>query len=220
MQKTITASGMKRLDQLAQEKYAIPSLILMENAGRTSAEEISKRFKKGRGAIFCGKGNNGGDGFVCARYLKDMGLDADIFTFAEKEEIKKKDALLNLTILLKQGAKIKGLLEEKDLLKIKQNFQYDFIVDAIFGIGFKGALPEKIASMVDFLNGVKIPRYAIDVPSGLDADTGKVNGTCMKAHKTITFGLLKKGFITKEARKYTGKIVVKNIGFPKCILNK
>lgn len=218
MRKSVTAAQMKKIDRLAQTKYAIPSIILMENAGRASAEEIIKEHKKGKAAVFCGRGNNGGDGFVCARYLRRKGIKTDVFLFTRCSEIKNKNPFVNLAILRKMGVKIKEVSSEKDIEKIKRNFRYVFIVDAIFGIGFKGLLPEKIANIVNFLNGTKKPIYALDTPSGMNATSGKVQGACIRAYKTITFGLPKKGFFEKGARSCTGKVVVKNIGFPAQLL--
>lgn len=236
MPKTVTAAQMARIDLLARDRYGIPSIILMENAGRSSAEEIYKDFsrrrrdpqeahskklhagKKGKAAVFCGKGQNGGDGFVCARYLKESGIKTIVFILGRCRDIKKRDPLINLAILKNIGARIIEVASKKDAEKIKKNFDCDFIVDAIFGIGFRGCLPGEIADIVDFLNNTRKPIYALDVPSGLDATTGTVRASCIKAHKTITFGLPKRGFSRKEARRYLGKIVVKDIGFPHLLL--
>lgn len=209
---------MKILDGLAQKKYGIPSIVLMENAGRVAAEEIFRRFKSGRGAVFCGKGNNGGDGFVCARYLRQKNFSCDVFITAKAAEIKNKDPIANLATLKRSGMKIAEAHGEKEIARIKNLSRYDFIVDAIFGIGFRGDLPANIAHVVDLLNAAKKPIYALDVPSGLDATTGKVESTAVKAYKTITFGLPKTGFLKKEARPYVGSVVVKDIGFPRMLL--
>lgn len=218
MSKTVTSAQMKKIDRLAQEKYGMPSIILMENAGRASAEEILKRFRKGKGAIFCGKGNNGGDGFVCARYLANAGLKTTVFLLGKSSEVKNKDPLINLTILKKIGTKIKEIQKDRDIENIKRDFRYNFIVDAIFGIGFKGILPEKIKNLIGFLNNTHKPIYSLDAPSGMDVTRGKTQGACIRARQTITFGLPKKGFFNEEARPYIGRLVVKDIGFPIALL--
>lgn len=214
---------MKKLDRIAQEKYGIPSIILMELAGRGSAKEISKDFKGKsiKAAIFCGRGNNGGDGFVCARYLKNRGVAVDVFLFGKSKDVKNNDPRLNLAILKKMRIPVTELSSGKSgksIEGLKKNFKYDVAVDAIFGIGFRGRLPDQIAEVVEFLNKASIPVYAIDVPSGLNATTGAVQDLSVKARKTITFGFAKKGFYKKDGPKITGKIVVKDIGFPANLL--
>ncbi|MFH1380991.1 MAG: NAD(P)H-hydrate epimerase, partial [Candidatus Omnitrophota bacterium] len=142
MPKAVTASGMKKIDTLAQTRYGIPAIILMENAGIRSAEEIYKDLKHGRVCIFSGKGNNGGDGFVCARHLKSYGLKADIFLIGRANTIKNEAPLINLRIAKKMGVPIKEFVSKDDINTLQKKFHYDIIVDAIFGIGFRGILPE------------------------------------------------------------------------------
>ena len=205
----VTSSQMKRLDSLAQKQYGIPSLILMENAGRLAAEEILKRFKKGKAAIFCGKGNNGGDGFVVARCLSEHGIKTDVFLLSKPHEIKNRDPLTNCNILRRLGVKLTVLNS------LKVSAKYDFFVDALFGIGFKGSLPSFIEKLVSVLNKTKKPIFSLDVPTGMDATTGRIGNSCIKAYKTITFGLPKMGFKKQQAKKFLGKLIVKDIGIPK-----
>ena len=214
MKNAVTASQMKEIDRLAQERFAIPSIILMENAGRAAAEEILKRYKKGSCAVFCGRGNNGGDGFVTARYLKKNGIKPVIFLLGKISDIRNKDPFINLTILKRIGVRVIEISEARDFERAKRDFRYNFVIDAIFGIGFKGKLPEKISTLINFLNKTKKTIYSLDVPSGMDATTGEVDSTSIKAYKTITFGLLKKGFLLKKSKSYTGRVLVKDIGFP------
>lgn len=132
--KTITAGQARRLDKKAREEYKMPSHILMENAGRAVAEEIIKLNKK-KIAIICGKGNNGGDGFVCARHLLVAGQRVDIFLAGHPSEVKD-DARLNLNILLNLGRKIKEI-NAKNIGSLKTRLGgYGLVVDAIFGVGF------------------------------------------------------------------------------------
>jgi len=218
MKRAVTASQMKTIDALAQEKYGIPSLALMETAGQESAEEMLKMFKKGRVALFCGKGNNGGDGFVCARYLKKAGIEPVVFLVSKYRDIKNPDPRANLSRIKKMGIKIQTIDSEAKMKNITKRFDFDFIVDAIFGIGFKGALTGHVAKVVDFINETKRPVFSLDVPSGLDATSGRSKGPCVVALRTVTFGLPKTGFFKKEAKKYLGKLIVKNIGFPRKLL--
>ncbi|MFC1576450.1 NAD(P)H-hydrate epimerase, partial [Candidatus Omnitrophota bacterium] len=142
------------------------------------------------------------------------GLKVDVFILAGRSAIKLSEPLINLSILEKTGVRIKEITGDAQFKRIEKNFRYDFIVDAIFGIGFRGVLSEPIARLVGFLNSTKRPIYALDVPSGLDATTGRVEGPCVIARKTITFGLLKTGLVKKGAKRYTGKVLVKDIGLP------
>jgi NAD(P)H-hydrate epimerase len=213
----VSAKEIAGIDRLAQRRFCIPSLILMENAGRVAAEEILKSMKRRPGrkaAVFCGKGNNGGDGFVAARHLACEGVTADIFLIGKARDIKKPDPLVNLKIIRKMRLKISEITGEKGVEKLKRSFRYDAIVDAIFGTGFTGGLSGHMAGLVDFLNGTGRPIFSLDVPSGLDATTGKVETTCVKAARTITFGLPKKGFIKSAGPRYTGKVTVRNISYP------
>jgi len=217
--KHVTAKEMQRLDRLAQSRYGIPSIILMENAGRTSAEEILKKFKKGRGAVFCGFGNNGGDGFVCARYLANAGIVTHVYVPGKISEIKKPDPATNLNILKRTGIRVRALDSSRKISNLRKKFDYDFAVDAVFGIGFRGELLSRPREIAAFLNDAGIPVYALDIPSGMNATDGSISTVCVKAYKTVTFGLPKKGFLRHSTRFYTGRLVVKDIGFPRQILH-
>jgi len=219
MTRYVTSEEMKEIDRVAQEEYGIPSTTLMESAGRVSAEEILKDFKSGKAYIFSGKGNNGGDGFVVAEYLHKGGIDVTVHILGRATDIKNADPLLNFKKIKKLGITLNEITSDRDVVLLKSNFNCDLIVDAIFGIGFKGRLKDEIESLVKFLNSTGKPIYSLDVPSGFDATTGGVEGACVVAKKTITFGLPKKGFLEKGAKQYIGQLLVKDIGFPKKLLN-
>ncbi|MBN1354043.1 MAG: NAD(P)H-hydrate epimerase [Candidatus Omnitrophica bacterium] len=213
--KTVTSKRMKQLDMAAQEVYGIPSVVLMENAGGAAAREIKKFYRKGsKASVFCGKGNNGGDGFVCARYLALSGIETEVFLLARYQDVKNTDPLINLDILNKMGIPVKGIITKSDVERLKTGFRCDFIVDAIFGIGFKGDLPEHIGEVISFLNHTRKPVFSLDVPSGLDATSGIARGACVKARKTIAFGFAKTGFFRKDGPFFSGRIIVKDIGLP------
>jgi len=219
--KYVSAKKIARIDKLAETRFFIPSLILMENAGRAAAEEIikfTKRKPDGKIAIFCGKGNNGGDGFVAARHLASEGVKVDVFLIGKARDVKKPDPLTNLAIIKKMKVKINELDSEKSVKRLMKGFHYGLIVDAIFGTGFRGKLAGHIETLVGFLNGRGLPIFAIDVPSGLDATTGKIANACMKAKTTITFGLPKQGFIKSAGPRHAGKVVVRNISYPRILL--
>ncbi len=216
--KTVTAKQMKRLDTLAIKRYGIPALILMENAGRTACEETLKMLPKSgvrRVVVFCGYGNNGGDGFVCARHLINKGIQTRVYLVGEKKEFSK-EARVNFQILCKMKQKFKIIRSANALGKFEEEVKkYNLIIDGIFGIGIKGKLDSFYQRLFNILNISKIPILALDIPSGLDADTGKPLGNAIRAAKTVTFGLLKKGLTNKKAQKFTGKIRIGDISLPR-----
>ncbi len=215
--KSVSAQEMKKLDALAIARYGIPAIILMENAGRSAAQEALKMLpKKGirRVALFCGYGNNGGDGFVCARHLINQGIQARIYLVGEKKQFSR-ETKLNYQILSKLKQKFEPVKNSKAFGKLTQEIKKcQLIIDGIFGIGLKGGLNQFYQELFSTLNSAQAPILSLDIPSGLDADTGKPLGGAIQAVKTITFGLLKKGLIKPQACKFTGKITVADISLP------
>ena len=208
----ISREEAKLIDERVAKELGLSTLILMENAGRSVAEEIIK-LKKKRVAIFCGKGNNAGDGFVCARHLLSKGLNPDVFLLTEISEIKN-EARINLDTLLKLKPKIFKINAENFIFYKNKIKNYDLVVDAIFGIGLKGEILGLFKEVIEAINSLAKYVVSIDIPSGLDADRGKILGACIKADKTITFLAIKKGMLINEGPKYSGKIIVKDLGFP------
>lgn len=194
----------RQFDRRAQEELGIPSLILMENAGRGVAEEAGSVKKI---AIVCGTGNNGGDGLVAARHLLNAGKEVTVYLLGEPAKLKT-DPLLNYQILRNLNANIVEVKSAADLKPVKQA---DLIIDAIFGIGLSTPVKSFLAEAIDLLNQTKIPILAVDVPSGLDADTGLILGTAVKANKTVTFVAAKKGFFKADGPKCCGKVIVRPI---------
>jgi len=218
MVKQVTAKQIQNLDNIAINKYEIDSLFLMENAGKAVADEvasilINKKTKKV--AIVCGKGNNGGDGFVAARYLLNQGFEVKNFLLGKVKEITS-DAYANLEMLLNLGQKIYEIPNIKSFNRYKKNIRdCQIVIDAIFGVGLKGKLREPAKTVINFLNRSKRQVVSVDVPSGLDATTGFVLGTCVKADRTVTFTLAKKGFFINQGPKFIGKLKIADIGVPK-----
>ncbi|MFH1045605.1 MAG: NAD(P)H-hydrate epimerase [Candidatus Omnitrophota bacterium] len=214
---SVTASQMKKIDAMAIKRYGIPALILMENAGRSAAEEAWKMLpRKGirSVAVFCGYGNNGGDGFVCARHLINKGVPVQVYLVGKKKE-SSAEARVNYQILGKMRQKFTLVNSIKVLGKLEKEIKkYQLIIDAIFGIGLKGELDSFYQELFRMLNASKLPVLALDIPSGLDADTGRPLGNAVRAARTLTFGLLKKGLTSKAAHKFTGKIRVGDISLP------
>jgi len=217
--KSITTREMYKIDAEATSKYGIPSVVLMENAGRTAAEAIinyintHKECKNKPVGIVCGGGNNGGDGFVVARHLYNHGIKPRVILLKEESGYKN-DALTNLNILKKLDIKpvflpIGRLSAFKSLLSSS-----GLIVDAIFGIGVKGEITGLHKQVIDCINSARRPVISIDIPSGLDADTGRISGACITADITVTMHAVKKGMISPTGKCTCGKILVANIGIP------
>jgi len=207
--KLISVKQAQEFDQFAQHILGIPSLILMENAGRHVAQEALKMLgKKKRVTIICGMGNNGGDGLVAARHLLNAGVKIDFYMVGELAKLKP-DPRTNFNILITMGQEVMGISGPEQLTSLSKA---DLIIDAIFGIGLKSEVKDPYAEIIEFLNQSMKPILAIDVPSGLDADTGKVLGVAIKAKQTVTFVAAKNGFTKAEGPKHCGKIVVRDIG--------
>jgi NAD(P)H-hydrate epimerase len=207
--RSITVAEAQAFDQLAEERLGIPSLILMENAGRSVAEEALKMLHgKKKAAIICGAGNNGGDGFVAARHLLNAGIDIKVYLVGESSKLKA-GPKINLNILMKMKQKVVKLRALRDLNGINN---FDLVIDAIFGIGLKSEVRSPSSEVINLLNRSGKPILAVDVPSGLDADTGKVLGAAIKARKTVTFVAPKRGFSRNCGPRYCGKVIIRDIG--------
>ncbi|MBN2097808.1 MAG: NAD(P)H-hydrate epimerase [Candidatus Omnitrophica bacterium] len=214
--KIVNARQMQQIDQQAQRKYGIPSIILMENAAIASAFFVIEMLKDRQRnvALFCGPGNNGGDGFACARHLINRGFKVTVY-FAGKQENLSKDARTNYLILRKLGQKILT----PQITGLKQELtQADLIVDALLGIGLKGKVKPPLDQLIKIINDSGKPVLSLDAPSGLEVTKGKVCGAAVKATRTITFGLPKKGFFNPQVKKIIGKLTVVDISLPRQLL--
>lgn len=200
---------MKSIDKRAIDIFKIPSLILMENAGLKISEIIKGIIlPKQKVIIFCGKGNNGGDGFVVARHLINYGIDVLIFKCFDDEKKLTSDSKINYDILMQMGAKISE--PNESLIN-----NYDLIVDAIFGVGIKGLVSEEYSKYIKMINNSGKKVIAIDLPSGMNADTGVVIGDCVRADITVTLSLYKKCFFLYPAKELSGKVILAEISIPK-----
>jgi hydroxyethylthiazole kinase-like uncharacterized protein yjeF len=205
MKNALSVRQAQAFDHYAQEKLGIPALVLMENAGRTVAAEVMAGKNV---AVVCGMGNNGGDGFVAARHLLNAGAKVNVYIVGSKAKLKN-DPKINLNILFKMGMKVKWVRSVKDLNELKRS---SLIIDALFGIGLNSPVTGLYREVIDQMNRSKVTIISVDVPSGLDADTGKVLGVAVRAKKTVTFVAPKKGFFKADGPRYCGKIIVKDIG--------
>jgi hydroxyethylthiazole kinase-like uncharacterized protein yjeF len=205
-------------DAWAIGTMGIPGTVLMENAGR-SAAEIAMDMLAGTPSpsvsIFCGAGNNGGDGFVIARHLVSYGLDVQIILCAEHEKIKG-DARINFLTCEKMGIKIIDLdMTEDRIHKQVHDLCRNsiLIIDAIFGTGFKGELSSLYAALISCINSAGLPVLSVDIPSGLDCDTGDPLPVCIEATATVSFVAAKKGFFEgRQIHPAIGQLYIANIG--------
>lgn len=206
----ISSREMQALEKNA-EYYGITLLQLMENAGRNIADETSKRFSKDKkAAIFCGLGGNGGDGFVAARYLLSYGYGVTVVLVGKSRDINHEAALQNWSAI--QMLKEKMLFLEVTDSSMIPKVSADIVIDALLGTGTKGKLKAPIAQVVDYINSLNAFKIAVDVPTGIDSDTGEVLGNAVKANFTVTFHKSKVGL--EKAKKYVGELLVKDIGLP------
>ncbi|TJY42189.1 NAD(P)H-hydrate dehydratase [Cohnella pontilimi] len=217
----VTSKEMREIDRHTIENIGIPALVLMENAGRAIAEEVV-RWSEGRGAerrcvsraprwlVLVGKGNNGGDGIVCARHLVEQGYEVELLYAVPPEQLGGEAAVqrdiawrmgLSATVYYADGAP-------------PDWSRWDGIVDALLGTGSAGAPREPYASLIRAANASGLPIVAADVPSGLDADTGEPADPCLRATVTVALAFMKRGLLLYPGAEIAGEVVVRSIGIP------
>jgi NAD(P)H-hydrate epimerase len=209
----------RELDRRAIEEFGIPSLVLMENAGRGITELLVSLGVQGRVVIFCGKGNNGGDGFVIARHLDGRGLPVRVLFFGRPEDLPG-DASANYHILLKSGISLKtwdGNVDEAALTG--ELAAGAWVVDALFGTGLRGPVKTPFDRIIAAVNSCSARVLAVDIPSGLDSDTGQPLGPTIRAHHTATLVARKKGFNEPAAQAWLGQVQVMDLGLPRKLLS-
>ncbi|NLG83181.1 MAG: NAD(P)H-hydrate dehydratase [Firmicutes bacterium] len=209
----VTGREMAALDAAAQQEYGLPGLVLMENAGREVAGTIEARYGSPlRVAVVCGPGNNGGDGLVAARHLYLRGHRVEVWLLAE-EEAYRGDALVNLKAARAIGLLLRRVPEEEEAFREILRKE-DVILDACFGTGFSGAPRPGAAAAIRAINAAGRPVVAVDIPSGVEADTGAVRGEAVRAALTVTFALPKLGCLLYPGAAYCGELVVVPISLP------
>jgi len=210
-QEVITTREMRALE-MNSEYFGISRLQLMENAGRNVAVEIASRFKPqdAKIAVFCGLGGNGGDGFVATRHLSCLGFKLELILVGRASEITNIEAKKNWEALesLRESVTLYQVYDSSLIPEVKANV----IVDALFGIGLKGPPRPPASQIIKRINEANAFRVAVDIPSGIDSDTGQVLGEAVKANLTISFHKAKPGLI--KAKEHVGELVVKHIGLP------
>jgi NAD(P)H-hydrate epimerase len=219
--KVATAEEMRYIERTAMDTFGLPGAILMENAGAGVAravEETLGTLREKKVCIFSGHGNNGGDGYVAARYIHNAGAKVKIFVLDKAEQIKG-DAKLHFDVVRKMEIDIIEVQSDRDWDKVRLALLFaDGVVDALLGTGFRGAIRDHYAEIMTLINNSQKPVISVDLPSGLHADTGFVGGYCIKALKTITFGLPKPGLLSYPGTEYVGKLEVVDIGLPAQLL--
>ncbi len=215
--RVMSREQVRAFDRWAINELGIPGLVLMENAGRACVEVIQSFVHEKLGArigVICGTGNNGGDGFVIARHLLNLGLQVDVLICGDPARIRG-DAAVNLSILQAMDITVEAHHpQESSIQTILRSMatESDIVVDALFGTGLSGELRSGYEQIVAGINTLQRPVLSVDIPSGLDCDTGRVLGQAVKATWTVTFVAVKTGFCQIQARQFTGLIYVASIG--------
>lgn len=226
----LTRDQVRRVDAIAIERYGLPGIVLIENAGRGTAALLRSFGDPGRVTICCGRGNNGGDGFVIARHLEAAGCEVRVLLFADPKSLRG-DAAINFGVMEKAGTPLRACGEEVDHEALTDALAGSrWVVDALLGTGATGLPRPPYGEVIRAINtaaagGVKV--LAVDLPSGLDADSGVPfrddqgrYGPCAKADVTATFVARKAGFDRPGSREFTGDVVVIDIGVPPRVIEE
>ncbi|MGC9108349.1 MAG: NAD(P)H-hydrate epimerase, partial [Infirmifilum sp.] len=212
--KVARVEDIKRMDELASTKYGISQEILMENAGASVARLIES-FADASGlrvVVVAGVGNNGGDGLVAARHLASQGADVKVYIIGDLEKITTL-ARINLDRVMRMGLPVEHVAEDISGLS-EELHQADVVIDALFGIGLNRPVSGLYARVIDAVNGSGSLVVSVDIPSGVNGDTGQVMGVAVKADYTVTFGLPKPGLLIYPGAENAGEIYVARISYP------
>jgi hydroxyethylthiazole kinase-like uncharacterized protein yjeF len=213
----VTAGEMQRMDRRTIEDVGIPGLVLMENAGRGATRFLLEQFPdlaNLKVGVIAGRGNNGGDGFVMARCLKQKGIQVRVYLLAATQQVRG-DAAANLNFLKPMGIPLVEIPDEDSFARKKSEMSgLDVWVDAILGTGLKSDVTGYFKTIIEFINDLKKPVLAVDIPSGLNADSGQPCGVCIRARATATFAFAKTGHMVHPGTDYTGTLKIVDIGIP------
>jgi ADP-dependent NAD(P)H-hydrate dehydratase / NAD(P)H-hydrate epimerase len=213
----VTADEMQRMDRATIESFGIPGRVLMENAGRGATTFFLNtvyRNHPGSVGIVAGRGNNGGDGFVMARYLRQKGVRVTVFLLSERDRVKG-DAAANLRLLDTMGVPVLDLADAPAFESQKSLMRHQHVwIDAILGTGLSSDVRGYFKTVINFINQHGRPVFAVDIASGLNADTGQVCGVCIQAVATATFGFAKIGHLSFPGRTHSGQLKIIDIGIP------
>jgi hydroxyethylthiazole kinase-like uncharacterized protein yjeF len=213
----LNAAQMRDADRHTIEEIGIPSLVLMENAGRQVVAAIEAAYEShldGRVAVLCGRGNNGGDGFVVARTLLQRGIDTSVFVIGSLTDVRG-DARTNLDILGRLGVTVVEVNDEQAWeLHFSEIARCSLIVDAIFGTGLRSPVAGMMETVIADVNASDIPVVSVDLPSGMSADTPHLVGDCIDASLTVTLAAPKLPLVLPPGEAYAGDVVIADIGIP------
>lgn len=216
--KVLTGSQMGELDRRAQE-LGLDVRVLMENAGRSVALELVKLIPNLVGrevVVLAGRGNNGGDGLVAARHLHNLGAAVRVLILGERGELSPPAAANAAVLEAAGGLAVEYLPDEASLAKLAASLEEaEIIVDALLGLGIKGPIRGYYGRAIELLNRSNAMVLAVDLPSGLEGETGRVEGPCVQADLTVTMGLPKLGLLLYPGREYVGELVVGEVGYPR-----
>ncbi|MCI0700872.1 MAG: NAD(P)H-hydrate epimerase [Planctomycetia bacterium] len=222
---TLTRDEVRELDRRAIEGFGVPGVVLMENAGRGCAELVMRLNPERRPVvILCGPGNNGGDGFVIARHLDNHGWPVSVHVIA-KHNRQAGDADINFDLLFACGIEFVQYRPDyfeqshRDLF-LRHYARAEWVVDALFGTGLSKPLGPPYDWLTEIVNNSGKPILAVDIPSGLDCDTGEPLGPCVRATHTATFVAPKRGFLNPTSREWTGEVHVIDIGAPRVLVDE
>lgn len=217
----LSVSQMLEIEKRTIEEFNVSAQTLMDYAGKTSAyaiSEIMQRSNLNTVIIFAGKGNNGGDGFAAASHLENAGFKTIIITTFPEDFTPNEPAELNFKLAKKyNGITISYAPQTADAVQIIENHPKAILIDAMLGIGLKDKPHTIYSEYIEVINQSRKPVISLDIPSGLNADTGKNTNSCVIADATVTMGFIKKGMLLHNAPNVCGKIIVADIGFPKKI---
>jgi len=214
--RSLTRDQTRAIDRFAIETLGVPGVVLMENAGRLCADAVADFLDGPAGrkvAICAGAGNNGGDGFVMARHLSMRGAAVAVFLVSPADKLSG-DAEINYRIARNLGLDIREIGPAELAGLSKELSGFDVVVDAVGGTGIRGALRGDIAVAVEQINAASRRVVAVDIPTGLDCDTGLAEGPAVRAKLTVTMVARKKGFDTPASAEFTGEVRVVDIGIP------
>ncbi|MBN1362224.1 MAG: NAD(P)H-hydrate epimerase [Sedimentisphaerales bacterium] len=216
--RVMSRDEVRAVDRWAIEQIGVPGVVLMENAGRSCAELVREKLRdvaQPQVCIFCGTGNNGGDGYVVARHLLNSAVTVRVAICGDAAKVHG-DARINLNILTQMGCPITQLdPEDANLAATVRTVagQANLVVDALFGTGLQGQLKGPCVKLIEAINALGFPVLSVDIPSGLDCDSGEPLGTAIRAAWTVTFVAVKRGFAAGPAASaYTGHVYVASIG--------
>ncbi|MBF0275930.1 MAG: NAD(P)H-hydrate dehydratase [Nitrospinae bacterium] len=216
-----TSQRMQELDSTTIQKYGVSGIVLMENAGRGMVDIILDEIPSLESAlIVCGKGNNGGDGFVIARHLKNKGIKVKVLLLCKEEDVSG-DACINLRAFQKLEGKIIEVTNKEQVKKVHHAFHHnEVIVDAILGTGFKGEVTGHYLDIIQYMNASKVPVFSVDIPSGMNANLSCCNENAVFAEQTVTFACYKPVHCLYPAAEQCGKVHLVDISIPATLIEK